>query len=186
MDYKSDGLYADSEGNTADMPHYYRKSEKVIAKEQRKLSKKKLHSKNWIKQKKKLNKKQRKAANQRLDFLHKDSTQKANEYDAVFIEGLDMKAMSNKGFRNGKATLDNGWGMYTAFLKYKLEERGKKLIRVDKWFPSSQLCSDCGHQNPALKELSVRKWTCPRCGAVHDRDINAALNILHEGMKQIA
>lgn len=184
LDYKSDGLYVDSDGNTADMPKYFRQSEKTIAKEQRKLSKKQLHSNNWNKQKERVGKKHRKASNQRLDFLHKDSTRKANEYDAVIVEDLDMKSMS-RGLKLGKSTLDNGWGMYTTFLKYKLEERGGCLLKIDKWFPSSQLCSECGYKNEAVKNLSVRRWTCPKCGETHDRDVNAAKNILAEGMKQL-
>lgn len=186
LDYKSNGLYADSEGNVANMPHFYRKSEVKIAKEQRKLSRKagnkkgEKKSNNWKKQKKKLNKIQRKTANQRLDYLHKDSTQKANEYDAVIIEDLNMQNMS-QSLNLGKSTHDNGWGMYTTMLKYKLEERGKQLVVVDKWFPSSQLCSECGYQNKEVKNLNVRQWVCPKCGAVHDRDFNAAKNTLKEG-----
>ena len=85
----------------------------------------------------------------------------------------------------GKSTHDNGWGKYVSMLEYKLKERGKKLIKVDKWFPSSQLCSECGYKNPLVKDLSVREWTCPECGTHHDRDINAARNLLKEGTKQL-
>lgn len=91
--------------------------------------------------------------------------------------------MSNKGFGNGKATLDNGWGMFVRMLEYKLARRGKVLIKVDKWYPSSQLCHCCGTQNPELKDLSMRKWICPSCGSEHDRDTNAAINIREEGIR---
>ena len=191
LDYKSDGLYVDSAGCVCDMPHWYRLSEPAISKEQRKLSKKvgsrkgERPSGNFKRQQKRLFKKARHAANQRKDFLHKRSTEIANRYDAVCVEDLDMKAMSNKGFGNGKATLDNGYGMFLSMLDYKLRDRGKKLIRIDKWYPSSQTCSCCGHRKPSLKDLRIRKWTCPTCGTVHDRDVNAAVNIRNEGINII-
>ena len=171
------------------MPHYYRASQPAIAKQQRKLAKKKgakkgeRQSGNYKKQLKRLFKKTRHAAAQRRDFLHKQSTETANRYDAVCVEDLDMKAMSNKGFGNGKVTLDNGYGMFLAMLGYKLEDRGKKLLRVDRWYPSSQTCNRCGHRETALKDLRIRSWTCPVCGAEHDRDINAARNIRKEGIR---
>ena len=83
----------------------------------------------------------------------------------------------------GKSVADNGWGMFTTFLQYKLEEAGKQLVRIDKFFASSQLCSVCGYQNPDTKNLSVREWICPCCQTHHDRDINAAINIQNEGMR---
>ena len=191
LDYKSDGLYASSEGHVCGMPHWYRLSEEAIAREHRKLSKKKGSRKgekpsgNFMRQQKRLFKKTRHAANQRKDFLHKQSTEIANQYDAVCVEDLNLKAMSNKGFGNGKATLDNGYGTFLRMLDYKLHGRGKYLIRIDRWYPSSQLCSACGYRNPEVKDLSVRKWTCPVCGAMHDRDINAAVNIRNEGINII-
>ena len=93
-----------------------------------------------------------------------------------------MRAMSNKGFGNGKSTLDNGFGMFVNFLEYKLFIRGKELVKVDKYYASSQLCNHCGYKNPLLKDLRIRSWTCPVCGFYHDRDINAAINILQEGL----
>ena len=191
LDYKSDGLYVSSEGDLCDMPHWYRLSERSIAKEQRKLSRKvgarngEKPSGNFKHMQKRLFKKTRHVANQRKDFLHKTSTAIAKQYDAVCVEDLNMKAMSNKGFGNGKATLDNGYGMFLNMLEYKLADRGKPLVRVDKWYPSSQICSNCGYQVPGLKDLSIRKWTCPVCGSVHDRDHNAAINIKTEGLRMI-
>ena len=99
------------------------------------------------------------------------------------VEDLDMKAMSNRGFGNGKATMDNGWGMFLRMLEYKLRDRGGVLIRIDRWYPSSQLCHICGHKEPSVKDLRIRKWTCPACGAEHDRDWNSAENILKEGLR---
>ena len=192
FDYKSNGLYVDSNGDSCDMPHYYRDMEPKIAKAQRQLSKKvgarkgEKPSGNYKRAQSKLFKNTRKAANQRKDLLHKKSTEIANRYDAVCVEDLNMKAMSNKGFGNGKATLDNGYGMFLNMLEYKLHDRGKAFIRVDKWFPSSQICSECGCRNPAAKDLSVRKWTCPECGTHHDRDHNAAKNIRAEGIRMLS
>ena len=186
MDYKSDGLYVDSDGYCADMPHYFRESQAKLAKQQRRLSKKQgsckgeKKSNGWIKQHRKVARLQRKAASQRLDYLYKKSHELATKYDVIGVETLDMRSMANKGFGNGKATMDNGYGMFLTMLQYKLEERGKRLVKVDKWFPSSQICSCCGYQNKVLKNLQIRKWTCPICGASHDRDCNSATNIKHE------
>ena len=93
-----------------------------------------------------------------------------------------MKALSNKKFGNGKATMDNGYGMFLSMLSYKLAERNKCFVKVNKWYPSSQICSTCGTQNKEVKDLSIREWTCPVCGEHHNRDINAAINIKKERM----
>ena len=183
LDYKSDGLYVDSNGDIADMPHYYRKSAHQLAKRQRKLKNKVVGSNNYYKQQKKVAQIHRHIANQRKDYLHQKSTEIVNQYDFVCVEDLNMKAMSNKGFSNGKATMDNGYGMFLVFLDYKLQERGGKLVKVDKYYPSSQLCSCCGFQNAELKNLFIREWICPNCGTYHDRDRNAALNIKTEGLR---
>ena len=182
LDFSMHELYMDSEGNEPAYPGYYRLSEKKLKREQRKLSLMGKGSSNRNKQIRKLAKLHEKVANQRRDFLHKQSRQIANDYDCVCIENLDMKAMS-KRMRFGKSVSDNGWGMFTVFLKYKLEESGKKLIKVDRFFASSQTCSCCGYKNPETKNLSVREWDCPECGTHHDRDINAAVNIRNEGMR---
>ena len=123
-----------------------------------------------------------KVANQRKDFLHKQSRKIANVYDCVCIENLNMQAMA-QSLNFGKSVSDNGWGMFTAFLKYKLEELGKRFVKIDKFFASSQLCSVCGYQNPDTKNLSVREWICPCCQTHHNRDVNAAVNIRNEGMR---
>ena len=189
LDYKSDGLYVDSSGNMAGMPKWFRDSQAKLKKEQRKLRNKvgsqkgeaKSHS--YLKQLQKIRNLHEHIANQRLDYLHKKSTRLANQYDAILIEDLDMKAIANRGFCNGKATLDNGWGMFTTMLDYKMAERGKCLQKIDRWYPSSQTCSVCGCINSETKNLSIRKWTCPHCGAEHDRDTNAAINIKQEGLR---
>lgn len=189
LDYKSNGLYVNNSGYAVDMPHYFRESEAKLKKEQRKLrlkqgSKKgQKQSSHYRKQSLKVARLQEHIANQRKDFLQKLSTQLAEEYDAICIEDLNMKAMSNKGFGNGKATLDNAWGKFTVMLDYKLAERGKRLIKIDRFYSSSQTCSVCDYKNEEVKNLSIRKWTCPNCGAVQDRDTNAAINIRKEGLR---
>ena len=186
LDYKSDGLYVDSSGGYCDMPHYYRLSQDKLAKEQRKLKLKTYGSNNFRKQQKKIAKIHRHIANQRKDFLHKRSTEIANQYTCVCVENLNMKSMANKGFGNGKATLDNGYGMFVNFLEYKLKDRGGCLIKIDKWFPSSQLCHWCGYRNENLKNIKIRKWDCPHCGHKDiDRDWNAAINIKTEGLRML-
>ena len=184
LDYKSDGLYVDSDGNDCDMPHYYRLSQDILAKSQRKLKHKTVGSNNYRKQQRKIAKIHRHIANQRKDFLHKKSTEIANQYTCVCVESLNMRSMANKGFGNGKATLDNGYGMFVNFLEYKLKDRGGYLIKVDKWFPSSQLCHWCGYRSENLKDLRIRKWDCPHCGHKGiDRDWNSAINIKVEGLR---
>ena len=188
LDYASDGLYVDSNGNVGTNHKYYRESHDKLAKAQRKLSrmqgskKHEAKSNNYIKQLRKVNKIHRHIANQRLDNLHKISTEIANRYDVVCVESLNMKSMSNKGFGNGKATLDNGYGMFLSMLEYKLSERNKYLIKVDKWFPSSQICHCCGTLHPEMKDLAIRKMICD-CGLTISRDQNAAINILNEGLR---
>ena len=182
LDYKSDGLYADSNGNVCGMPHYYRESGDTLAKAQRKLKHKKVGSNNYKKQQKTIAKIHRHIANQRKDYLHKKSTEIANQYSCVCVEDLNMKSMSNKGFGNGKATMDNGYGMFLDMLEYKLNDRGKFLIKVDKWYPSSQICHCCGTVHKEVKDLTVRTIICD-CGCVIDRDYNAALNIKAEGLR---
>lgn len=120
--------------------------------------------------------------NQRRDSLHKESTRIANLYEVVCVESLDMKAMSNKGFGNGKATLDNGYGLFQNMLEYKLQDRGKYFVKIDKWYPSSQICSKCG--NKKEMKLRDRTYIC-ECGAKIDRDLNAAINIKNEGVRML-
>ncbi len=184
LDYKSDGLYIDSNGNTPKAHKYYRESQERLTKAQRKLKHKVIGSNNYNKQQRRIAKIHRHIANQRLDLLQKKSTEIANQVDVVCVEDLNMRAMSNKGFGNGKATLDNGYGMFLNMLEYKLSERGKFLVRIDKWYPSSQICHCCGKRHPKMKDMSIRTMKCS-CGLKMDRDHNAAINILNEGLKQL-
>ena len=184
LDFSMHGLYKDSNGNEPAYPRYYRQAEERLKREQRKLSLMQKGTKNRSKQRIKVANLHEKVANQRKDFLHKQSRQIANTYDCVCIENLDMKAMSQlQNF--GKSVADDGWGMFVTFLKYKLEETGKRLVKVNRFFASSQICNVCGYKNTATKNLSIRAWDCPECGAHHDRDINAAINIRNEGMRLV-
>lgn len=182
IDFSMHELYRDSNGNKPYYPRYYRQAEKRLKREQRKLSLMQKGSKNRGKQSIKVAKLYEKVANQRKDFLHKQSRQITNAYDCVCIEDLNMKAMSQI-LNFGKSVSDNGWGMFTGFLAYKLAEVGKQLVKVDRFFASSQICSYCGYKNPEMKNLSIRSWDCPKCGTHHHRDINAAINIKNEGMR---
>lgn len=188
LDYASNGLYVDNNGNVGTNHKYYRESYDKLAKEQRKLSrmqgskKNEDKSNNYIKQLHKVNKIHRHIANQRLDNLHKISTETANQYDVVCVETLNMKAIANKKFGNGKATMDNGYGMLLSMLEYKLSDRNKYFVKVDKWFPSSQICHCCGTRHPEMKDLANRKMICD-CGLIMNRDQNAAINILNEGLR---
>lgn len=174
LDYASNGLFVDSNGKKGTNHKFYCEAQKKLAKEQRKLSRKVEGSKNYYKQLLVTNKLHRHIANQRMDNLHKISTEIANQYDIVCVEDLNMAAIGNKGFKNGKATYDNGYGMFLNMLEYKLSDRGKTLVRVDRFYPSSQLCSCCGRRKKL--ELSDRKYICA-CGLEIDRDLNAAINI---------
>ena len=188
LDYASDGLYVDNNGNVGTNHKYYRESHDKLAKAQRKLSrmqgakKHEVKSNNYRKQLYKVNKIHRHIANQRLDNLHKISTEIANQYDVVCVETLNMKSMSNKGFGNGKATLDNGYGKFLSMLEYKLSERNKYLVKVDKWFASSQICHCCGSVHPEMKNLAIRTMKC-ECGLTISRDQNAAISIFYEGLR---
>ena len=188
LDYASEGLYVDDQGNKGSNHKYYRESHEKLAKAQRKLSRKigskktEEKSSNYLKQLKKVNKIHSHIANQRKDNLHKLSTEIANQYDVVCVESLNMRSMSNKGFGNGKATLDNGYGMFLNMLKYKLAERNKYFVKVDKWFPSSQVCHNCGTLHPEMKDLGLRMMKCD-CGVEMSRDHNAAINIKKEALR---
>lgn len=181
LDYSSQTLYIDSQGNSADYPRFYRKTEEKLKKEQRKLSKRMKGGKNREKQRLKVAKLHEKTANQRKDFLHKLSRQITNAYTAVAIEDLNMQSMA-QSLNLAKSTNDNGFGMLKNFLAYKLAEEGKHLVVIDKWYPSSKMCHHCCSINEALT-LADRHWTCPTCKTKLDRDINAAINIKNEGCR---
>ena len=184
LDYSSPHFYVDSQGVEADMPHYYRKAERRLARAQHRLSKKDKDSANYQKQKRRVALISEKVRNQRKDWQHKKSRELADQWDIVCVEDINYKGMS-ASLRLGKATMDNGFGQFRAFLSYKLAEQGKRLITVNKWFPSSKMCRHCGCVNKQLR-LSDRVWVCPSCGKTIQRDENAAINIRDFGVAAIA
>ena len=180
LDFAMNGLFVESEqGEKANYPRFFRNAQEKLAKEQRILSRRTKHSVRWKRQRIKVAKLHEHVANQRKDFLHKESRRLAMRYDCVAIEDLNMKGMS-QSLRFGKSVADNGWGMFTLFLQYKLGEQGKRLVKISKWFPSTKTCSSCGYVKETLP-LSERTYSCD-CGFVSDRDWNAAINIKNEGI----
>ena len=186
LDFSLSHLFVDSNGNHLDMPTYYQKSLTKLAKEQRKLSHMKKDSSHYQKQLMRIKNLHEHIANQRKDFLHKVSRKLASTYDYVFVENLDLKEMSERKdkLKLGISIFDLGYWTFLSYLKYKLEWLNKKLVKVDRYFPSSQLCSCCNYRKSDLT-LNQRSWVCPICDFKHDRDHNAAINIKKEGIRMI-
>lgn len=178
-------LYTDSSGNAVQNPKTLRKHEKKIARLQRRLSKKKKGSKNREKARKRLARELEKVTDFRKDYLHKVSYRLASENQVVCAEDLNVKGMM-KNKRLAKSIGDVSWGEFYRMLEYKMADHGGKLVKVPRTFASSQQCSSCGKKEPKVKDLSVRRWKCSACGAIHDRDVNAAINILRKGKEILA
>lgn len=196
----TDGLVCEIEN-----PRYLRKAEKRLARAQRRLSRRQGARKgeragaNYKRQRTKVALLHEKVANCRRDFIQKATTKLIAENQAIGVESLRVRNMSrsakgtveepgrNVRAKSGlnRAIHDAGWGEFTRQLAYKAEWYGRELVKVDAFFPSSQLCSGCGHINPAVKDLKVRAWVCPVCGAVHQRDPNAAINILNVTLQTV-
>jgi len=183
LDYSMTELIVSSDGSNAGYPRYYRQALKKLKREQRKLSGCEKASRNRNKQRLKVAKLHEKVTNQRKDFLHKLSRQITNAVDVVCIEDLNMNGMS-KALNFGKSVSDNGFGSFVSMLEYKLKERGKQLVKIDKWFPSSKMCSECGTIKGSLL-LSERIYHCEVCGNTFDRDHNASINIANEGARML-
>jgi putative transposase len=179
LDFSLNGFYVDTEGRKANYPMYYIHSLKRLAKEQRKLSQKVKGSKNYYKQKQKVATIHEKIANQRNDFLHKESRKLVNKYDIIAVESLDLtQMMKTKHF--SKKLADISYNKFLNYLSYKCEDSNKTLHNVDKYYASSKICSSCGSKKKTLP-LHIRTYKC-ECGNVINRDHNAAINIATKGM----
>ena len=166
-----------------DNPRYLRKAERRLERAQQNLSRKQKGSQNRARARVKVAKAHAQVADARRDFLHKLSTDLIRENQAVYVEDLAVKGLART--KLAKSVHDAGWGTFLTMLGEKAARYGRRFVKVDRWFPSSQLCSACRIQD-GPKPLNIREWTCPECGTHHDRDVNAARNILLEGRRTAA
>ena len=192
LDYSNKSLFVCSDDIKVDEKYLkmYRKGEEKLHFLQRTLSRRQKPnykeeekgSIRYYKQRIKVAKYHEYLKNKRLDYYNKLSNEIANRYDVVVIEDLNMQDMAKEYKKNGKVVYDNAWGLFCNLLKNKLQERGKELIKVDKYYASSKICSNCKNKNNEL-EITTRSWICPKCKIKHDRDINASINLKHEGLR---
>ena len=177
-------LFITDQGERVGNPRHTAKYAARLAKEQRRLSRKKLGSANRVKAKQKVAKLHAKISDCRQDNLHKLSRRLINENQVICVESLKVKNMIRNP-RLSKSIADAGWGEFVRQLSYKAEWAGRSVVAIEQWFPSTKRCSDCGYTLPSLP-LSTRQWECTECGAHHDRDRNAAINIKAAGLAVLA
>jgi len=172
--------------NEKDYPNhkYLRKSSRKLARQQRRLSRKTIGGSNYEKQRIKVAKVHEKTAAKRKDSIHKMTTELVRKNDMIVMEDLSVKNMM-KNRRLSKAIADASWGEIKRQLEYKCKWHGRTFLQVGRFYPSSQLCQ-CGYRNADVKDLKIRFWICPECGLEHDRDVNAAKNILREGLRLLS
>ncbi|WP_278503485.1 IS200/IS605 family element RNA-guided endonuclease TnpB [Mitsuokella multacida] len=175
-------FYTDSLGHIVENPRHLNRFLTKLKREQRRLSRKMPKSQNRDKARIRVARIHEKIANIRKDFLHKHSTQLARENQTIAVEQLNIKGML-RNHKLAQAISDVSWSEFFRQLTYKTELHGGELLKVDTFYPSSQTCSVCGYQNALAKDLSVREWDCPECGMHHDRDVNAAKNILRKALE---
>lgn len=181
--FHSKMLVAPSEKDDIDMPMFLRKNMKAVRTANHCLSRKQSDSSNYRRAKRQLAQLHKKARNQREAYHWELAYELCGKYATICLETLNLKFMQ---IGHGKKAGDYGYGKFLQILEYVALRCGTTIVKIDKWFPSSQLCSDCGFQNKAVKDISVREWECPNCHEHHDRDRNAAKNILREGLKNLA
>ena len=175
-------FYSDDQGNAVANPRILKRMEKKLHRQQKSLSRKVKGSNNRNKARIKVARTHERMANIRKDFLHKESTRLVRENQLIAIENLKVKNML-RNHKLAKAISDVSWAEFFRMLEYKSKLYGCDVVKVDTFYPSSQTCSCCGYQNTATKNLGIRKWTCPKCNTNHDRDINAARNILNKALE---
>lgn len=179
-------ILTDSDGRFVENIRSHDKYMRKLARENRKLSRKQKGGKNREKQRIKLAKTYRKITNVRKDFLHKVSRKIVNENQVIACENLVVEDLLKMNFFSRRDIMDASWKMLTDYLEYKSKWYGRQFVKVDTFYPSSQICSSCGYKNNEIKGHNVKVWACPSCGVTHHRDINAARNILKEGCRLLA
>ena len=174
-----------SDGERIKSPQFFREGINAIRKANRSLSRREIGSGGWVRASKALYRVHERIRNQRRDWFWKTAQAHdlCRKYRTIVIEDLNLKAMQRLW---GRKVSDYAYGEFIPILEHVARKYGTTIVKVDRFFPSSQTCSVCGHRNSEAKDLKVRQWTCPRCGEGHDRDVNASRSILKEGLKMIA